>query len=303
MVAAAPAKPLTAMILAAGLGTRLHPLTFELPKPLLPVGDRPAIAHIAGRLAAAGIQQACLNTHHLAEAFSAERLAGLPLRLEVIHEPRILGTAGGVANAALHLGAADAIVWNGDILADLDVLELAHVHAQTGALATLAVAPRARGEGTVGLDARGAVIRLRDERFGEEAAGGDFVGIQVVSAALRRTLPEIGCLVGDGYLPALRSGAFIAAARFAGDWGDIGSVAAYLDENVRWLRQIGCPSYWGEGARVEASIELSETVIGAGATVTGRGALQRVVVWPFARAVAPLEDAVVTTGGEVVRAP
>jgi NDP-sugar pyrophosphorylase family protein len=126
----------------------------------------------------------------------------------------------------------------------------------------------------------------------------------VLGAALRRKLPEVGCLVGDGYLPALREGAFIAAAPFDGDWGDIGSVAAYLDENVRWLRsQTGRPAHCGEGARVEASIELSDSVVGAFATVTGRGALRRVVVWPLARAVAPLEDAVVTTGGLVVRAP
>src|SRR5262249_43670015 len=154
----------------------------ELPKPLVPVGDRPAIVHIAGCLAEAGVREACLNTHHLAEAFSAERIAALPLRLEVIHEPRILGTAGGVANAAPYLGAGDAIVWNGDILADLDVRALLRAQADRRALATLAVAPRPQGEGTVGLDARGAVVRLRGERFGEEASGGDFLGIQVIGA-------------------------------------------------------------------------------------------------------------------------
>src|SRR5262245_37568354 len=111
----------SAMILAAGLGTRLRPLTDELPKPLVPVGDRPALAHIADQLARAGIHEAVLNTHHLAEAFSAERLAGLPIRISMIHEPRILGTGGGIANAARALGEGEVVVWNGDILADLDV--------------------------------------------------------------------------------------------------------------------------------------------------------------------------------------
>src|SRR2546426_402753 len=106
------------MILAAGLGTRLRPLTDELPKPLVPVGDRPAVAHIADSLTRAGIRDAVINTHHLAEAFSPDRLAALPLRLRVIHEPTILGTGGGVANAAPWLGAGDVILWNGDILAD-----------------------------------------------------------------------------------------------------------------------------------------------------------------------------------------
>lgn len=300
MAAVSVAKPPGAMILAAGLGSRLRPLSDELPKPLVPVGDRPVLSHIARCLAEAGVEQACLNTHHLAEAFSAARLAALPLRLSVLHEPRILGTAGGVANAAPHLGEGDAIVWNGDILADLDVRALLQAHAQGGALATLAVAPRPKGEGTVGLDAAGAVVRLRGERFGEEASGGDFLGIQAVSAALRRRLPEVGCLVGQGYLPALREGARILAARFDGVWGDIGTLAAYLAENLRWLRQTGRSFFAGEGAQVEAGIGLSESVIGASATVTGEGALRRVVVWPGARAVAPLEDAVVTTRGAVV---
>src|SRR5277367_6976775 len=105
------------MILAAGRGTRLRPLTDELPKPLLPVGDRPAMAHVAARLAAAGIREAVLNTHHLAAEFTPERLAALPLALRVIHEPEILGTAGGLANAAALLGDGDVVVWNGDILA------------------------------------------------------------------------------------------------------------------------------------------------------------------------------------------
>jgi mannose-1-phosphate guanylyltransferase len=291
------------MILAAGLGTRLRPLTDELPKPLVPIGDRPVLAHIAARLAAAGIRQAVLNTHHLATAFSRDQLAALPLRIEVIHEPRILGTAGGVAHAAPYLGDGDAIVWNGDILADLDVQALLEAHRRGSSLATLAITPRPAGEGTVGLDARGGVVRLRGERFGQEASGGDFLGIQAVSAALVRRLPAVGCLVGDGYLPALRQGARIGAAPFLGAWGDIGTLAAYLGENLRWLQEAERPFHCGGSARVEPGIALVDSVVGEGATVTGSGALRRAVIWPFARAVAPLEGVVVTTSGAVVRVP
>src|SRR5262245_58074994 len=93
-----------AMILAAGLGPRLRPLTLELPKPLVWLGDQPIVAPIARRLAAAGIERAALNTHHLAEAFKPSILERLPLAITVLHEPEILGTAGGVANAAGALG-------------------------------------------------------------------------------------------------------------------------------------------------------------------------------------------------------
>jgi len=302
MTADAAWAPPRAMILAAGLGTRLRPLTDELPKPLVPVGDRPILAHIAARLAAAGIEEAVLNTHHLAEAFSAARLASLPLRLEVLHEPSILGTAGAIVNAGRHLGDGDAIVWNGDILAPVDVAALRSAHRRGGALATLVVAPRAPGQGTVGLDARGSVVRLRGERFGEEAQGGDFLGIYALCPALRESLPNVGCLVGDGILPALRRGARIASLPFHGAWDDIGTIAAYLRANARWLEQTGQPFHRGEGALVDPGIDLSGSVIGAGARVTGTGAVARSVIWPMARAVAPLDHAVVTTAGGVVRA-
>ncbi len=118
------------MILAAGFGTRLRPLTLELPKPLVWVGDRPAIAMVAERLVAAGVREIVINTHHQAEAFSTEMLARVPGEISVVVEEEILGTGGGVANAASLLGDGDVVVWNGDILAPLDVRALLAAHAQ-----------------------------------------------------------------------------------------------------------------------------------------------------------------------------
>jgi mannose-1-phosphate guanylyltransferase len=291
-----------AMILSAGLGTRLRPLTEELPKPLMWLGDRPVVAHIAGVLAGAGVRAAVLNTHHLGEAFRPEVLASLPLALEVIYEPEILGTAGGVKNAERALGPGDVVVWNGDIVAAIDVGAAVASHRKGGALATLVVAPRAAGEGTVGLGEGGEVVRLRGERFGIEVSGGDFVGVQVIGEALRRALPRQGCLVGDGYLPALRSGGRIGSVRLAQEWSDIGTAAAYLDANARWLKATNRSAYQGLGATVAQGVDVSGSVIGAGAVVEGEGALRGCVVWPGARARAPLERAVVTAGGRVARA-
>src|SRR5262245_51290867 len=100
-----------AMILGAGLGKRLRPLTDELPKPLVPVGDRPIVAHVLERLRAGGIERAVLNTHHLPERFESV-LGALPLPLDLVHEPELYGTAGGVANAAPLLGPGTIVVWN-----------------------------------------------------------------------------------------------------------------------------------------------------------------------------------------------
>src|SRR5262245_21161131 len=146
-----------AMVLGAGLGTRLRPLTDELPKPLVWVGDRPLLAHVLGHLVAAGVTEAVLNTHHHPEAFTPERVASLPLPIAVVHEPDLLGTAGGLANARPLLGDGDVLVHNADILARADLGGLVGAHRAAGAEATLVVAPRARGEGLVGIDGRGRV--------------------------------------------------------------------------------------------------------------------------------------------------
>jgi mannose-1-phosphate guanylyltransferase len=292
----------SAMILAAGLGTRLRPLTDELPKPLVWIGDRPMLAHIAVRLAEGGVRAAVLNAHHRAADFSAGALDALPIPVHVLREPEILGTAGGVSNAAAALGEGDVVVWNGDILADLDVAALCAEHRERGAAATLAVAPRAAGEGTVGMDAGGRVVRLRGERFGEEAGGGDFIGVQVLGGALRRRLPDRGCLVGDAYLPWLRAGGALATFRAPDVWDDVGTVASYLRANARWLSRSGRRAYVAPDAIVAAGVEVIDSVVGAGARVAGGGALRGCVVWPRAEARAPLEGAVVSTAGRVVHA-
>ncbi len=291
-----------AMILAAGFGTRLRPLSLELPKPLVWVGDRPAIAHIASLLVAAGITEIVVNTHHRRDAFSPDLLARVPGRLAIVTEPEILGTGGGLANAASLLGEGDVVVWNGDILAPLDVRALlAERASQLEVGAILVIVPRPSGEGTVGVDATGHVVRLRGERFGDEASGGDFLGISLVSEALRRALPIPGCLVGEGFLPWLRGGGRVGTFRADIPWDDIGSVESYLRANARWLQNTGRSTFTAAGARVAPGVDPRGSVIGEGATVTGDGLLEDCVVWPGATARSPAIRAVFTTNGLTAR--
>lgn len=287
------------MVLAAGLGTRLLPLTDELPKPLMPIGDRSALAHILGSLAQAGICRAVVNTHHLAGDFRSLRPPS-ELDLRVVHEPEILGTAGGLANAAPLLGEGDVVVWNGDIHApSLDLLALLEAHRRAKASATWIVAPRVAGEGTVGLDAEGHVVRLRGQRFGEEARGGDFLGISVVGPELRASLPGRGCLVGDAALPLLHRGGKIASLAFSGAWLDIGTPRALLSANRSWLREQGLGFYRAATAQVAEGVVLEESVVSEGAVVEGEGVLRRALVLPWGRAKAPGGDAVVSKRGMV----
>ena len=288
------------MVLAAGLGTRLRPLTDELPKPLVWLGDRPLLGGLLQRFAAAS--RVVVNAHHLREAFRGPSLRSGGREALVSLEEEVLGTAGGVRHAAALLSAGDVLVWNGDILAEPRLGELVVQHARRAAFASWVVAPRARGEGTVGLDGEGCVVRLRGRVFGDEERGGDFIGVQLLSPRARAALPERGCLVGDVALPALARGERIATVALEGPWYDIGTPRSYLDANLRWLRERGEPAFLGPGATVEPGVQLDEALVGAGATVVGRGALRRVVVWPGARAEAPLEGAVVTARA-VLRVP
>ncbi len=298
----------TAMILCAGLGTRLRPLTDALPKPLVWLGDRPLLAHILDRLALADVDRVVLNTHHLAERFEARLFAELPFEVTIVHEPRILGTAGGVAAAALALGPGDVLVWNGDILATFDVGSLQRAHARAkaaGAIATLAVSFRhpieARvGEGTVGLGEDGSVVRLRGETFGREVRGADFVGVQILGEAARARLPGEGCLVGDVVLPALRAGERVAARGVVARFCDLGTIEVYLEENLRWIADHG-GSWVGKDVHVEPAVSVTTSVLGDGVTVRGRGEIRDVVAWPGATFEAPLERAVVLPSGAVVR--
>lgn len=284
---------LPAMILAAGLGTRLRPLTEVRAKALVPVGDRPLLAHAIESLRAAGVSEVVINAHHLPEelgAFAASH------GLAVSTEGELLGTAGGVAHARELLGQGEIIIWNGDVISDIDVSALVRAHEGGASDATLVVRARPRGQGNVGLDEAGRVVRLRQQAFGPEASGGEFLCVQVLGEGLRRLLPDRGCLVGDLYIPALRHGATVRAVVHAGRWHDIGALGAYLEANLDWLAARAATSWVGPGARVGDGVVLDRALLGEGASVTGSGRVERSVVWPGATVATPVADAIVMPG-------
>jgi mannose-1-phosphate guanylyltransferase len=107
--------------------------------------------------------------------------------------------------------------------------------------------------------------------------------------------------VGDVYMPALRAGAHIATMELDVTWDDIGSIAAYIAANIRWLEATGRTAHVAEAAHVDAEVRLERAVVGAGARVRGSGLLRDVVVWPGVEATASLERAVAFADGRVAR--
>ncbi|NUO49940.1 MAG: NTP transferase domain-containing protein [Polyangiaceae bacterium] len=286
------------MVLAAGLGTRLAPLTDELPKALCPIGDRPQIDHVLGHLARAGVPRAVVNVHHKAEAFDEAWRTAQSLPVELSREEEILGTGGGIARAAALLGEGTVLLWNADILADVDLAALLRAHEASGRIATLAVRDDPRGR--VGIDGE-RVVRLRDSRVAPETHTVEYLGVAVLGASVRERLPQRGCLIADALIPAIGRGLEVGAFLHHGRFADTGSPEEYLAANLDWLA--GRDAHLGDGATVEPGVVVKRSIVGRDAHVAGTGTLEACVVWPGARALVPLERAIVTPRGVVSVTP
>jgi mannose-1-phosphate guanylyltransferase len=283
------------MILAAGLGTRLQPLTNEKPKPLVPIGDRTALSFALATLRAAQCTRIAINTFHLSEGLEqfarSEQLALSP-------EPDLLGTAGGVRKALPQLGDGPIAIWNGDILATPDLSAGFEALEHHGWLAALFVREVAHGEGNVGFDRSGRIVRLRKESFGAEVASGEFSGIHVVAPGLRELLPMKGCMVSDVYLPLLarasESVERIGIVRVPA-FRDVGTLESYAAANFAWLTEHGLENYTASTAQVHAKITRS--IVGSGARVEAE--LRNCIVWPDTHVHSAHENSVVTPRGAV----
>ena len=150
-----------AMVLAAGLGTRLKPLTFEIPKPMVPVLDRPVMAHILGMLERQGFDEVISNLHYFPDTIRDY----FGDRVEYRYEEELLGTAGGVRNVADFFGDDPVVVVSGDALTDTDLNALVDRHRTAGGIATLTVkkVPDTREYGVVIHDADGRIQGFQEK--------------------------------------------------------------------------------------------------------------------------------------------
>jgi len=156
-----------AMVLAAGLGTRLRPLTYEITKPMVPVLDRPVMEHIVDLLAKHGFEQVIANLHYFPD--SIREYFGE--RINYRYEPELLGTAGGVRECAEFFGEEPFLVISGDALTDIDLTALADRHRKSGGIATLAVKQVAdtREYGVVLHDEDGRITGFQEKPAPEDA--------------------------------------------------------------------------------------------------------------------------------------
>src|SRR5829696_2605258 len=267
-----------AMILSAGYGTRLWPLTEDRTKPAIPILGKPLAGYVAEYLARYGIDEIVVNLHHRPE--SVRRALGdgsrFGVKLHYVEEPVILGTSGALDNTHAFFEHETFVVVNGKIITDIDLNAALETHRKANAIATLVLLPNTRRE-------RFSVVETESGRvtgFGRMPVadgGGDaplmFTGIHILEPRIFDYVPHgvFSDTVIDVYPQAIAKGETIAAHVASGKWRELSTLKRYLDISVELLKEEGKSLVAGADSVIPPSATVSDSVlwdkveIGAGA--------------------------------------
>ncbi len=262
-----------AMILAAGYGARLWPLTADRTKPALPVLGKPLAGYVAEYLAQQGIEDVIVNLHHRPDSVRAALGDGsqFGVRLQYVHEPAILGTSGALDNAREMIGADTFVVINGKLITDIDLRAAIETHRRTKALATLVLRRNFARERFSMVEARdGFVTRftgmpgpaLASDSF-ESDAPLMFTGIQVMDSRIFEYIPPgvFSHSTTDVFPQAIAKGERIAAHVTEGMWFELSTLERYLEISLALLNQGGLDLYTGRNASINQRENVHESIL------------------------------------------
>ena len=302
-----------AFVLGAGLGTRLKSLTERLPKPLIPVCNKPLITFAFDRLLHAGVTKLIVNTHHCPGAyvriFPDAKYDGTPVHFS--HEPDLLETAGGIKNVEPLLGGEPFVVYNGDILSDLPVERAVRHHLDSGNEVTLALRS-SDGPLSVSLDeSNGRITDISKRLLPDLAPKYLFTGIYVVSPEFFARIPaRTKISVIPIFMEMIRRGEKLGGIVIdEGCWWDLGTREQYLAVHRHFAEceKTGGADYAGldrihPTAKIASSAKISAaTAIGARAVIGENVSLKNCILWENSE-IAPgaeLENCIVTAGRRV----
>jgi len=269
-----------AMILAAGFGTRLFPLTIDRTKPAIPFLGKPVVGYVAEYIARFGIKDVIVNLHHqpqsVMDALGDGSRFGVNIQYS-IEEPKILGTAGALDNARDQLGDDTFVVINGKIITDIDILAAVRSHKESGAVATMVLRPNPRGEKFTVVETNDGYVTGFSELDGSENAASPaplmFTGIQILEPRIFDWIPRgvYSDIVPVFYRPALAKGEKINAFVTDSRWYELSTLKRYLDislamsENGKVIAGEDCSI--GLGANVDDSVLWDRVSIESGANV------------------------------------
>lgn len=275
-----------AMILAAGYGTRLFPLTIDRTKPAIPFLGKPLVGYVAEYIAQFGIRDIVVNLHHQPDSVIAALGDGTTFGVNIEYtreEPEILGTAGALDNARHMLEGDTFVVINGKIISDIDIAEAVSAHKASGALATMVLKRNYKHE-------RFTVVETADgfiKRFGAFpdpiGEGGDsapmmFTGIQILEPRVFDYIPR-NCysdIVPVFYRPALERGEKIAAHIATGDWYELSTIPRYLDISLALLTHGNI--HTGQNCVISPSASVHDSILWDNVEIRDSARLLRTVI-------------------------
>lgn len=270
-----------AIVLSAGYGTRLWPLTEDRTKPAIPILGKPLVGYVAEYLAGYGIDEIVVNLHHRPE--SVRRALGdgsrFGVKLYYVEEPEILGTSGALDNTREFFERETFLVVNGKIITDIDLNAALETHRKTNAIATLVLLPNTRRE-------RFSVVETEEGRikgFGGMPVEGEtgpaplmFTGIHILEPRIFDYIPRgvFSDSVINVYPQAIAKGETIMAHVASGKWRELSTLKRYLDISVELLKEEGKSFVAGAQTLISPSATVTESIlwdgveVGAGARIT-----------------------------------
>src|ERR1700730_3753322 len=276
-----------AMILSAGYGTRLWPLTEDRTKPAIPILGKPLVGYVAEYLARYGCDEVVVNLHHRPE--SVRRALGdgskFGVQLHYVEEPEILGTSGAVDNARMLLEGETFIVINGKIITDIDLTAALNTHRRTRALATLVLLPNVGCERFSIVETSEGLLRgfggmpVKGE-FSEGSPPLMFTGIQILEPAILDYIPRgvFSHSTTDVYPQAVAAGERIAVHVARGNWYELSTIRRYLDISLLLLAQAGESVTKGSGSEISESADVSEAILWDNVRVENGARVRRAVL-------------------------
>jgi mannose-1-phosphate guanylyltransferase len=282
-----------AFVLGAGLGTRLRPLTDDLPKPLVPIFQKQLITFAFDHLIDAGITKFFVNTHRqpekFAEIFPANVYRNAPI--EFRNELVLLETGGGIKNIEASLGTEPFLVYSGDILTDVDLAPLMDEHFRRKNDVTLALRETGIGKGVVLRDGKIVAIRSKNEPAGDY----DYANISIWNSTIFKRIPPATKI---SFIPILvewiRQGGRIGGVVLSEKkWFNIGVRTDYLEVHRMIAKESWRPAYvkepaWPIAIAPDAIVSPSAQLrgfhsIGSGCSVNDDAILEDTILWPGAQ--------------------
>jgi mannose-1-phosphate guanylyltransferase/phosphomannomutase len=255
-----------ALVLSAGYGTRLWPLTEDRTKPAIPILGKPLVGYVAEYLAGHGIDEIVVNLHHRPESVRKALGDGsqFGVKLHYVEEPEILGTSGAIDNAKQFFLDETFVVINGKIITDIDLTAALETHRKTEALATLILLRNSSRE-------QFSVVNTNDgliSGFGRMPTVNDedplmFTGIQFMEPEIFNYIPPgvFSHSTTDVFPPAIAAGERIAAHVTSGRWRELSTLQRYLDISLELMTEAGNRITVGAGCTIDDGAEISDSVL------------------------------------------